>query len=158
ANVLLLANLGLGWRLLGRVVPLSPVQRTTAFAALAWNPLLLFEVAGNAHNDALMVSFSLLALLLFGHSSRGAASSAAFALATLVKYLAGLGLIWLTVASVARVTSWTGRFVRGAAIGLVAVALAAICFAPWLELPDSLDPLLNETAGVGFVNSLPDTF
>ena len=26
------------------------------------------------------------------------------------------------------------------------------------QLPDSLDPLLNETAGVGFVNSLPDTF
>jgi hypothetical protein len=28
--------------------------------------------------------------------------------------------------------------------------------APWLELPDSLDPLVNETAGVGYVNSLPD--
>src|SRR5207253_753061 len=99
ANVLLLGNLGMAWQLLGRVVPLNPIQRTTAFAALAWNPLVLFEIAGNAHNDALMVSFSLLALLLFGRSSRGVTSSAAFALATLVKYLAGLGLVWLTVAS-----------------------------------------------------------
>ena len=33
----------------------------------------------------------------------------------------------------------------------VAIAVAW----PWLELPDSLDPLLNETAGVGSVNDLP---
>jgi hypothetical protein len=28
---------------------------------------------------------------------------------------------------------------------------------PWLELPDSLEPLLEETASVGYVNSLPDS-
>src|SRR5438128_1937756 len=28
---------------------------------------------------------------------------------------------------------------------------------PWLELPDSLDPLAAETAGVGYVNALPDS-
>ncbi|MGI9145732.1 MAG: hypothetical protein ACR2IK_04150, partial [Chloroflexota bacterium] len=28
---------------------------------------------------------------------------------------------------------------------------------PWLELPDSLDPLVAETAGVGYVNALPDS-
>jgi hypothetical protein len=35
----------------------------------AWNPLVLFEVAGNGHNDVVMVTFVLLAILLFvrGH-------------------------------------------------------------------------------------------
>ena len=46
ANALLLANLGLLWALLARVTPLDRTQRTTALAALAWNPLVLFELAG----------------------------------------------------------------------------------------------------------------
>jgi Glycosyltransferase family 87 len=155
ANGLLLANLALAWRLLGRLVPLSPTQRTTALAALAWNPLVLFEIAGNAHNDVLMVSFSLLGLLLFRASSRGVLSSAAFALGTLVKYLSGLGLLWLTLASAAGITGWSRRGRRVIAIALVAAGIAVLTAAPWLELPDSLDPLLNETAGAGYVNSLP---
>jgi hypothetical protein len=87
ANALLLANLGLVWALLGRVTPLDRTQRTTALAALAWNPLVLFEVAGNAHNDVLMVSFSLLGLLLLTRSSNGLLAGASFTLGVLVKYL-----------------------------------------------------------------------
>jgi hypothetical protein len=158
ANVLLLVNLGLAWRLLGRLTPLSQTQRTTALAALAWNPLVLFEIAGNAHNDVLMVSFVFLGLLLFTHSSHGALASAALALGTLVKYLSGLGLIWLALASAARAVNWARRARRILALGLIAVGIAVAVAFPWLELPDSLDPLLNETAGVGYVNSLPDIF
>jgi hypothetical protein len=157
-NILLLVNLGLAWRLLGRLTPLSHTQRTTALAALAWNPLVLFEVAGNAHNDALMVGFVFLGLLLFTHSSRGTLASAALALGALVKYLSGVGLIWLALASAARAVNWAGRARRVLALGVIAVGIAAAVAFPWLELPDSLDPILNETAGVGYVNSLPDVF
>ena len=156
ANVLLLANVALAWRLLGRLTPLSPAQRTTALAALAWNPLVLFEVAGNAHNDVLMVTFSLLGLLLLRHSSRGLLSSVAFTLGTLVKYLSGPGLLWVAVASAARVDAWQRRAWRVALIGILALVIALGTAAPWLELPDSLDPLVTETANVGYVNSLPD--
>jgi hypothetical protein len=45
-----------------------------------------------------------------------------------------------------------------AALVVVSVAITLVLAAPWLELPDSLDPLVNETAGVGYVNSLTDTF
>ncbi|MDQ6693913.1 MAG: glycosyltransferase family 39 protein [Chloroflexota bacterium] len=38
----------------------------------AWNPLLLFEVAGNGHNDAVVVMFLLLAVYLFVHLNRWA--------------------------------------------------------------------------------------
>src|SRR5207248_6328536 len=89
ANALLLANLGLAWRLLGRLTPLNRGQRVTALGALAWNPLLLLEVAANGHNDVLMVSFCLIGLLLFRSSGRGVLSCIALTLGTLVKYLSG---------------------------------------------------------------------
>ena len=159
ANALLLANLGLAWALLGRVTPLDRTQRTTALAALAWNPLVLFEVAGNAHNDVLMVSFSLLALLLLSRSNRASftLAGASFTLGALVKYLSGLGLVWVALAAAARSAAWTTRLVRLGVVVLVSAAIALGVVGPWLELPDSLDPLAAETAGVGYVNALPDT-
>jgi hypothetical protein len=156
ANALLLVNIGLLWRLLGRLVPLDRARRTAALAALAWNPLVLFEVSANAHNDGLMVTFTLLAFLAAPGSSNGFLSIASFTVGALVKYLSGLGLVWATIASIARGTSWRNRALR--LVGIVAIGLTLVLAisAPWLELPDSLGPLLDETAGVGFVNSLPD--
>jgi hypothetical protein len=87
ANVLLLANLGLLWALLGRLTALNRGGRAVALAALAWNPLVLFEVSANAHNDVLMVTLTLLALVLFTRTRAGPVSSAAFMLGGLVKYL-----------------------------------------------------------------------
>jgi hypothetical protein len=157
ANLLLLANLGLLWALLGRLSPLTRRQRTVALAALAWNPLVLFEVSANAHNDVLMVTLTLLALLLASRPSAGLMASVAMSLGALVKYLSGLGLVWLALALVARRETWPGKLLALAAIGLVGAILLVGVGVPWLELPDSLGPLLNETAGVGYVNSLPDS-
>jgi hypothetical protein len=156
ANILLVANLALLWRLLGRLTPLEPGQRTVALAALAWNPLVLFEVAANAHNDVLMVSFTLLALLIFTRGGNGVLSSASFTLGALVKYLSGFGLVWVAIAAAARSASWRSRSARVAALGVVSAVLVVGVTGPWLDLPDSLAPLLDETAGVGYVNSLPD--
>ena len=158
ANALLLANLGLAWLALGRLTLLDHAQRATALALLAWNPLLLFEVAANGHNDVLMVTFSLLALLLLGRSSNGVLSGAAFTLGALVKYLSGVGLVWVAVACAARAFSWRAQALRLGLVGLVSIALGVALAWPWLELPDSLEPILAETVGVGFVNALPDSF
>jgi hypothetical protein len=156
ANALLLANLGLAWMALGRLTHLNRAQRTAALAVLAWNPLVLFEIGANAHNDALMVSFSLLALIVFARSRDGVLAGASFTLGALVKYLSGVGLVWVAVASAARAASWRAQMVRLAVVGLFSVALAVVVVWPWLELPDSLEPILAETVGVGFVNALPD--
>lgn len=158
ANVLLIVNLGLAWPLIGRVAPLNRGQRTTALAVLAWNPLVLFEVAGNAHNDVLMVGFVLLSLLLFTRKSRGVTSSVALALGTLVKYLSGIGFVWLGLAAASRAIGWPRRIGQVILLAAVALTIAVVLAVPWLELPDSLDPILNETVGVGYVNSLPDIY
>jgi hypothetical protein len=154
---LLLINLGLLWAVLGRLTPLDRAQRTTALAALAWNPLVLFEVGANAHNDALMVTFSLLAALLLGRAGIGALSASAFTLGALIKYLSGVGLLWAGLASAARLDGLHSRVLRLALIALLGAVLVVVMAWPWLELPDSLEPLLDETANVGYVNSLPDS-
>jgi hypothetical protein len=64
--------------------------------------------------------------------------------------------VWVLVAAAARTGSRRARMVQVAGVGLTCLAVFGAVSAPWLELPDSLDPLLNETAGVGYVNALPD--
>ncbi|MDQ6674718.1 MAG: hypothetical protein M3069_28940, partial [Chloroflexota bacterium] len=157
SNVLLLLNLGLLWAVLGRVTPLDRAQRTTALAALAWNPLVLFEVAANAHNDVLMVTFSLLAVVLLSRRNDGLLAAASFTLGALVKYLSGVGVVWLALAAAARPGSPTSRAGRMVLVVLLSTAIGVAVLGPWLELPDSLDPLAAETAGVGYVNALPDS-
>jgi hypothetical protein len=156
ANVLLLGNLGLAWLALGRLTHLDRAQRTAALAVLAWNPLVLFEIGANAHNDVLMVTFSLLALIVFARSRDGVLAGACFTLGALVKYLSGVGLVWVAVAAAARAATWREQLLRLTLVGLFSIALTVALVWPWLELPDSLEPILAETVSVGFVNALPD--
>jgi len=168
ASLLQLLNMALVWRVLGRLGPSRPAERVAALAAFAWNPLLLFELVGNAHNDGLMLSLSLLGVLLLvegagprvalGQRSRwaGLAASVCFTLGALVKYASGIGVIWLALASAAYAHGWWARVGRAAQVAAVSGLVALVVSVVWLELPDSLDPLLNETAGVGYVNALPD--
>ena len=103
-----------------------------------------------------MVTISLIGLLVFAMTRNGLLSTVPFALGTLVKYLSGLGLLWLGIASVARTRSWRLRCAHLLGMGVISAGLAVFAAAPWLELPDSLDPLLAETTNVGYVNALPD--
>jgi len=162
SNALHLINLALVWRLSGYLLPRFGPARITALAVFAWNPLVLFEVAGNAHNDVFLLLLLLLALLaIAGRSTRRrsrqhAAAAALFTLSALVKYLSGLVLPLFAVAAVASARTLRGRVARlgliGVAVGVVSVSL----FAPWLELPDSLVPLVEQTSGVRYANSVPD--
>jgi alpha-1,6-mannosyltransferase len=160
ASVLQLLNVCLVWQVLGRVTPLGRTQRVAALAAFAWNPLLLVELVGDAHNDVLMVTLSLLAVLLLVAGQRTArgplAASVCFTLGALVKYLSGIGVIWAAVAAAGLATSRRNGLLRVASITVFSALVIVVLAVPWLELPDSLDPLLNETVGVGYVNSLPD--
>jgi hypothetical protein len=161
AGGLFLASLGLVWRGLGRVAPLDGPGRLTAFAALAWNPLVLLELVGSGHNDGLMIGLSLLAVVPLVGRGRGRAidhvgAGLGFTLGALVKYLSGLGVVWVLVAAAARAPSRRAGALHVGLVGMASLALFVAVSLPWLELPDSLDPLLNETAGVGYVNALPD--
>ena len=76
----------------------SPQRLAYGLAVIAWNPLLLIEIVGNAHNDIIMAFFSLLGCYLF-YKKRYNLSALALACAVLAKMTALLILpllgIWL---------------------------------------------------------------
>ncbi len=94
---------------------------------LAWNPLLLFEIAGNGHNDIVMVFFVLLAIYLVS-LKRLLWTLPVLAISALVKYSSGLlfpGMIvfiWSSAKGLRQKLVWTAG---GAALSAVALLLFA---------------------------------
>jgi len=86
AVLFLLAVAGLVYLTLRRTKPDAAV---TAALLVAWNPLLLVELAENAHNDVAMMVFVALAFFLQSRGSRRGAIAALLA-ACLVKYVAAV--------------------------------------------------------------------
>jgi hypothetical protein len=114
------------WMILGRV---RPELRLLGTLAYLWNPMILVELAGDGHNDALMVFFVLLALFL---TIRGRVSSGlvAMSLGVLTKYVP----LWLVPPQAVylwRTRRSTWRFARDVASGAaIAVLLSVALFVP----------------------------
>ena len=150
AATLHLAGAALVYGLLGR---LDPERRVAGTLFYAWNPLLLYELVGNAHNDAALVALALLGFYLLIRG-RGLAAIAALSAAALVKPVAVLWLppaaLWLVV----RTPGWPARLRRGAALVGVALLLAAAAYAPFWQGLDTFRGLLAQSDIHG--NSLPN--
>ena len=71
-----------------------------ALLLYAWNPLVLIETAGSGHNDAVMMTFALLGLLL-AVRGRVLLGLVALLLSVMVKYLTGLLLLFFVLRSLA---------------------------------------------------------
>lgn len=172
ANVLHGLTLGLVWWLVGRLQPGSTrPARLAAFTVFAWNPLVLFESPGNGHNDALMVFLLLLGLVPLLVRVRASAGQGQrprlrdpryplavvlFTLSGLVKYLSGVVGPLLVLVWARQMGTWRARVGAAVVAGALALVVGAGLFAPWLELPDSLDPLLSQTGGSLYANTVPD--
>ncbi|MBV9171464.1 MAG: DUF2029 domain-containing protein [Chloroflexi bacterium] len=164
-NVVQLINLALLWWLLGRLMPQRPRARLTAFTMFAWNPLMLFDTAGNAHNDALMVTLLLLGVVPLTLQRRvtnvGWAVGTFFVgLSALIKYTTCIVGLFYVVPWVRRLATWPSRIGWIGGTGLVIAATAAILFVPWWDYPRSLQPILTAADGKSwqFSNSAPDVF
>ncbi len=110
-----------------------------AVVSLGWNPLLLWEIAGNGHNDIVMMSLVLLALLLLT-GRRWPLAFPALVASALVKYvslvLLPVFLIWILL-----------RYGRSALLPaggglLLGVAVAAATYVPFWDGPRTFAVLL----------------
>ena len=122
------------------------VAQASAFVFL-WNPLLLWEMVGNGHNDGLMMLLGLIGVWLFV-AGRDLLVLAFVAAGALVKVPVALIGPIVFVGSVRR--SW-GRAVEG---GLLALALVVVVYRPFWEGPDTLTALRRTdlfTASLGSV-------
>lgn len=132
-----------------------PEQRAFGTALYLLNPLTLIEFPGNAHNDALMITFTLLGVYLHvrGHWYW---TIAAFTLAVLTKWLAlpllglyGLALLWQT-------PTWRERVWRGFASLIIFASLCVSLYRPYWEGWRTLKILTDGPPQEKMINSLGD--
>lgn len=136
------------------------------FAALLfyiWNPLLLVEFGGNGHNDAVMLTFVLLAfwLHLLG---RWRLAALALGLATMVKLVAILflpGYLWLLLWEgyrAAGAQASVRRYAQGVWRGVQAMAIVAIAwvvlYIPFWEGMQTLRVMVSGPANRWYLHSL----
>lgn len=139
--VVVTASLGsalLLWMILGRSTPAHQLMGTLAYL---WNPVVVVELAGEGHNDAVMVLLVLLALALTVRNA-GSAGVAIMGMAVLTKYLPLL-LMPLQAAYLWRTRrSGATFFVQVASGAVVGVCAAVLLFAPLWVGPRTLAGLL----------------
>jgi hypothetical protein len=155
------ASVALTYGILRSLKPDWALRGTLFFA---WNPLVLFEVPGNGHNDAVVIAFLLLAVYLLVRARRAAVVPALMA-AALTKFVPVL-LVPLAAASIWRDRArLPGRStakgkatrdreaLRTLAIGGVAsVALAVALYAPFWQGWQSIGALGRQSL---FTASIP---
>ena len=114
----------------------------------AWNPLILFEVVNNAHNEGVIVLL-LLASLLFLHNKKYATSAAVLTLAGLIKYSFLLLLPFWFLAVWRRSHSWKDLIRSLACAALVTLLL----FLPWWAGADTFQGFLLHSSFVNILNA-----
>jgi hypothetical protein len=137
----------------------------------AWNPLLLWETAGNGHNDMVMILFTVLALYLLAAPGRlPLLAPVALALAALSKFVPALLLPLALVAlwrmrqapvGAPRAARAAGR-VAGAQAALLGLAgfllTSALVYAPFWAGPRTIGALARQDLfTASLANSLKDT-
>jgi len=162
------ANVALTYLILRAWKPDWALRGTLFFA---WNPLMVFEVAGNGHNDSIVATFLLLAVYLFVIARRVAVLPALMA-GVLTKFVpvllvpAAIVAIWRDRARFGRSVESSGEgvpvrrrvltafeaFSNLAIGGVLSLGLGAVLYARFWQDLDSLGPQNRETL---FTASLP---
>jgi len=129
----------------------NPAYAMRGFLLFAWNPLLQFELAGNAHNEALLICWMLLAIYLLVRE-RYVLSVLALTVAILIKFTPALLVPFFLVAlwHAHKARPWPYRAGKVAlALGAMG-ALSAAAYAPF--------GLNSITANASYLNSLGNEF
>jgi alpha-1,6-mannosyltransferase len=135
------------WRILARIAPRRAPSGVYLFA---WNPLVLFETAGNAHNDSLMLLTILLAVFLYVNQQHTAAVVALTA-GALIKFFPAV-LVPLFVAGSLRRLERRQRWISLLRSVVLSLALVALFYVPFRG---SSDPLNLTHRDALFTTSIP---
>ncbi len=134
----------------------APNRMLYGVTFLAWNPLVIYSFAGNAHNDATMMLFAVLGLFLMvqGRFTLGAMAETA---GGLVKFIPVLIFPVIIVAALKHLNGWVARLwflvMTSIACGVMIIA----SYAPFWR-PDGKDILGQEWRSHLFTTSLPTLF
>ncbi|MBV9133871.1 MAG: DoxX family membrane protein [Chloroflexi bacterium] len=141
------------WALLGR---LQPQDRPRLWLLYAWNPLVVFDLVGASHNDAVMLALLLVGVLcVYGARSSGVVVGlGVVALSAMVKFVTAVAVPVLAVAWAASARDRRDRALRlGLGLGVPAVVAGALWW-PWLAAgTDALAPMREAASGRLVLNS-----
>jgi alpha-1,6-mannosyltransferase len=137
------------YAILGRT---APERRLAGTLFYAWNPLLLYELVVNAHNDAALAALALLGFFFLSRR-RGLLAVPCLAAAALVKPVALLWLPPVALWLLARERDWPARARRALWIAALALLPAVLAYAPFWQGADTFQGLLAQSNISG--NSLP---
>jgi len=117
-----------------------PQDALKGFVFVAWNPLLLFESAANAHNDAVMTAFVLFALWQQQRRKRTLAI-VALVLAAFVKFPAVIVLPIFALATLRTMATWRERVRWLLVTSLTSLAVAGLIYLPVAAGPNPFSNL-----------------
>jgi hypothetical protein len=147
------ATLGLLWWVLSWF---RTADQLASWAMYAWNPLVLFDLVGGAHNDAAMVLLLLIGVGCIARPTGERTALLALTLSASIKYATGVVVPLWAMAWAAQSTSTISRAMR-LGLGLVLpVVLSALLWWPWLQTSQALQPLSDAAGGRLAINSAPD--
>jgi len=163
-NGVQLVNLVLVWWLLGRLMRARPRARLAAFVLFAWNPLMLFDAAGNAHNDALMVTLVLLGIVPLVARAQTPTNvgwllgTCFIGLSALIKYTTSIVGLFFIVPWARRLPDWPARLRWIGGAGALIAVVTALLYIPWFDFPRAFEPLLVAARGKTwmYTNWAPD--
>jgi hypothetical protein len=144
------------WSLLGSVQA-DAGERIQGFLLFAWNPVVLFDLAGSAHNDSLMVLLLLFGVMMMVRR-KPAVGLLLLLLSSLVKYTTGVAVVLWTAAWAARAASLRGALARSIAAGLLSAGVVVAVSSPWLSMtePSTAPAVQRSLDGMLVLNSAPD--
>jgi hypothetical protein len=156
-NILAFKGLSVAAYLLTAAVIFWGLQRDSAQRALygvvlyAWNPLVLYAVAGNAHNDSLMVLFVVLGFVLLARRRYVLAGLAEVA-GALVKFIPALLLPIVVIAALKEIQGLKPRLRFLLVTATAGALLIATAYAPYWHGGDVLNVVRRTTL---FTTSAP---
>lgn len=153
AAVLVLVTAWMIWTILCETAPEFAAQGTILFL---WNPVVLLETVGNAHNDIAMAALTCCAALLL-YRRRYTLGFVALVLATLLKYLVAPLLAFYFVARVhAQPPLLRAKLKTAAGLLALAVTITVIVWIPYWEGPRTFAGIAGEpTRGLsGFISTI----
>lgn len=115
-----------------------------ALLFFAWNPLVLLEGVGNGHNDVWMLTWVLLAFLLWERKRWWGLAVAALSVAVLVKFSAALVAPLLMIAVLRVQQGWRQGVGVLAAAGALASGMVLLAYLPFWPPWESLAGVLDE--------------
>ena len=148
-----LINCALIWVILGK---LAPSRRLVGTLVYAWNPLALIELAGNGHNDGVLICLLLLATWLYVQQKGGWYEVGAVALLGLASSanLIALLVIPLFIWSSVRTRRDTARAIWSFCwMALIALAVLFITYLPYWHGSATFVAITSSTDMQHFVHS-----